>query len=329
VLSSDGASGDGASVGWQGSWWNVVYPGETATATVNVTVDSGFSGDLAVVFNLSGDGYGNPPHSLSGTIVLAGGTPVPLELLSPNGNEAWGIGQSHEIEWVPTGGPLQVDILCSTNGGGSWDTVVAQTDDDGSFTWPVDAEMSDNCLVRVCLSQNRSIGDTSDSSFSIYEPVQWLSVSPVSGDIPVGSSSTVELTFDTAELDEGEYHANLVITSNAGAPVVVPVTLYVAGTGVDDRVPESAVLYGNFPNPFGQSTRVAFSLPGSAAVKMSIYTVDGRLVRSLSGDSFDSGRHTIAWDGQDDYGARLPGGVYFYRLEAGGRDLRGKMVMIR
>ncbi|MBN2565694.1 MAG: hypothetical protein JXB46_08285 [Candidatus Eisenbacteria bacterium] len=329
ALSSQGVDSNGTSVGWQGDWWNVVYPGETATATVNVTVDETFHGDMGVIFNLYGDGYGSPPHSVSGTVNMACSTPCPLVVLSPNGSEVWGVGETREIEWEPTGGPLEVNILCSTDGGGSWSTVIAGTGDDGSYMWPVCTENSDDCLIRVCLSNDQSVGDTSDRSFSVYEPVEWLAIFPASGDVPVGSRAAVELTFDATQLEEGEYQADLIITSNGGGPVVVPITMSVVGTGVDDRVPGSVVLYGNFPNPFNQSTGVAFSLPETGSVTFSVYTVDGRLVRAVPGESYASGRHVIVWDGKDDAGRGLPGGVYFYRLAAAGKELRGKMVMMR
>jgi hypothetical protein len=222
-----------------------------------------------------------------------------------------------------------VDILVSTDGGASWERIVEGTEDDGSYEWEVDAAISDNCLVRVCMHYDQRVGDVSERSFSVYEPVDWLTVFPDSGEVPEGSSSPVELTFDTTRIDEGEYHAELVITSNAGGPVVVPVTLEVGQTGLDDRIPQSVVLYGNFPNPFGPATRVAFSTPHGARASLSIYTVSGRLVRTVPAGRFSTGRHTIVWDGTDDSGESLAGGVYFYRLDVAGKELRGKMVKIR
>ena len=141
--------------------------------------------------------------------------------------------------------------------------------------------------------------------------------------------SDIDVNRPLSELrDMGIPDSEICVTSNAGDPVVVPVTLLVGGTGVDDRIPEAAVLYGNFPNPFGPSTRVAFSIPTSSGVELSIYSVDGRLVRNIPESTFGEGRHTISWDGRDRDGRRLPAGVYFYRLQIGREDMRGKMVMI-
>ncbi|MCK4410511.1 MAG: hypothetical protein KAW67_10510, partial [Candidatus Eisenbacteria sp.] len=138
--------GDGVHVTWEGDWWNVVYPGETAVATLNVTVDAGFAGNVGIVFGLQGDGYGDPPHSLSGTLMIDCAVEPLFTLLTPNGNEAWGVGEERDITWDPSGLPLSLNILCSVDGGGSWTTVVAGTEDDGEHTWVVDAPVSDDCL---------------------------------------------------------------------------------------------------------------------------------------------------------------------------------------
>ena len=60
----------------------------------------------------------------------------------------------------------------------------------------------------------------------------WLSVNPISGDVPVGSSLSVTLTFAATDLEIGTYRANLIITSNDPdeAQITVPVTLQVAAT---------------------------------------------------------------------------------------------------
>jgi hypothetical protein len=329
-LEWDGAVGDGALVTWEGDWWNVVYPGEEAVATVNVTVDDGFSGNVQMIYGLEGDGYGAPPHSLSGTLVIDCAVEPLLTLLTPNGNEAWGIGESHDITWVPTGVPLlMLDIFCSLDGGRTWDPVVEGTEDDGVFAWVVDAAVSDDCLVRIALSAASNTDDVSDASFSIFQPVDWLSVAPSSGTVAAGEVDPIEVAFDTAGMPDGDYFADIVVTSNGGDPVVIPVTLHVGSAGVDDRVPQKPVAYGNFPNPFWSSTGIAFSVPRTMWVRLSVYTVSGRLVREVEDRLFGVGRHVVPWDGTGSDGAVMPEGVYFYRLEAGKEEITGKMLLLR
>ena len=207
--------------------------------------------------------------------------------------------------------------------------VAAGTEDDGEYTWIVDAPPSDDCLVKVRLTADPSIDDVSDASFSIFQPVDWLSVTPTSGAVAAGTTAPVEVQFDTAGMTNGDYHADIVVTSNGGAPVVIPVTLHVGSTGADDRIPQKTLVYGNFPNPFYPSTGIAFSIPKTMRIRLSIYAVSGRLVRTLVDDTYGPGRHVIPWNGKGAAGEELPDGVYFYRLVADGTALTGKMILLQ
>lgn len=66
------SSGNGITIDWfgQSGNWGVVQGGESATATVNVTIDSSFGGNLNLPFTIDGDIYGDEPHTVSGTITL-------------------------------------------------------------------------------------------------------------------------------------------------------------------------------------------------------------------------------------------------------------------
>jgi hypothetical protein len=85
-----------------------------------------------------------------------------------------------------------------------------------------------------------------------------------------------------------------------------------------------AMLHPATPNPFRTGTVFAYDLAQRARVTLRVYDVSGRLVRSLvSGAEQDAGRYTIDWDGRDDAGGAAAAGLYFARLDAGGRiDMR-------
>jgi hypothetical protein len=75
----DITSGNGVTIYWEGvttNEWGVVIPGETATATVNVTINSAFTDDLELPFRIDGDDYGTDPHFLTGTLVLSSAAPT-------------------------------------------------------------------------------------------------------------------------------------------------------------------------------------------------------------------------------------------------------------
>ena len=74
----------------------------------------------------------------------------------------------------------------------------------------------------------------------------------------------------------------------------------------------------NYPNPFNPSTTIEFSLPRRENVTLSIYDVNGRLVRNLIvNEPYAPGVYRVDWDGLNEKGEKVASGVYFYRIQAG------------
>jgi 5'-nucleotidase / UDP-sugar diphosphatase len=97
-----------------------------------------------------------------------------------------------------------------------------------------------------------------------------------------------------------------------------------------DETPVAAIALGqNFPNPFNPATSIAFDLPRDQRVKLSIYDLQGRLVRTLVDDVRATGEHTVTWTGTTDGGRRVASGTYMYRLVTGDRVLNRTMTMVK
>jgi hypothetical protein len=83
------------------------------------------------------------------------------------------------------------------------------------------------------------------------------------------------------------------------------------------------------PNPFHEDTEIRFRLAAASAVALRVFDSTGRQVREIqSGSPYPPGSHATTWDGRDDSGRRLAGGVYLLRLEFGGRTLERKIVLL-
>lgn len=328
-LAWDGSTGNGAHVAWSGTWYDVIYPGETAVATVNLTIESGFAEVLEIEFLLAGDGFGGAPHTIRGTVIINPPPGPSLTLTAPNGGEVWGIDEEHDITWTSEGAIPAVYLSYSTDGGAIWNSIASGTPNDGVYEWVVEGPKSTNCYVMISAFGMQPVSDMSDAPFAIFQPIYWLTADPSSGSIPDGSSEDVILEFDSSGMTAGDYFADLIIHSNAGDAVVVPVGMHIEGTGVDEQPPDKVVLFGNFPNPFNPSTTVAFSLPTPGRVRVSVYGVDGRLVAQLADSTFGAGRNAVVWDGRNDAGEEVGSGVYMYRLEALGKLLERKMLMLK
>ncbi|MCB0746858.1 MAG: T9SS type A sorting domain-containing protein [Ignavibacteriae bacterium] len=72
----------------------------------------------------------------------------------------------------------------------------------------------------------------------------------------------------------------------------------------------------NYPNPFNPSTTISYSLPSDANVKVVIYDIMGRIIKTLASETQISGNHQVVWDGTNLNGARVSSGIYLYRFEA-------------
>ena len=84
------------------------------------------------------------------------------------------------------------------------------------------------------------------------------------------------------------------------------------------------------PNPFNASAAFEFTVPsGGGLVTLTVYDLAGRAVRTLVSEPAGKGRHTAGWDGTDDDGRRVAGGVYFVTLEVPGGVVAQKAVLLR
>jgi hypothetical protein len=82
------------------------------------------------------------------------------------------------------------------------------------------------------------------------------------------------------------------------------------------------------PNPFRQRTTIGFTLPEGGPVDLRVFDVAGRTVRRLHSGWLPAGAHRAIWDRQTDGGGVAPAGVYFYRLDQGGRSLSSRVILL-
>ena len=86
-----------------------------------------------------------------------------------------------------------------------------------------------------------------------------------------------------------------------------------------------------FPRPAVDAAMIDFGITGEsvAPVRLDVYEVSGRLVRSLFDGPLEPGRHRMAWDGRSDLGVAVGSGVYFIRLRLGGEIWTEKLLLLR
>ena len=95
------------------------------------------------------------------------------------------------------------------------------------------------------------------------------------------------------------------------------------------NVPDKFALFQNQPNPFNPETRISYYLPEGCEVKLTVYDILGRRVKTLCEGYQDAGMKRVTWDGRDDQGDQLGSGIYFYRLQAGKFSQTQKMTLLK
>lgn len=136
--------------------------------------------------------------------------------------------------------------------------------------------------------------------------------------------------FVNIPVDDGTYYISIrTDDKTAGTfrrlPIVASFTVVRTGVNdvADDR-PKSFSLDQNYPNPFNPLTTIVYALPKSTNVRLTVFDVLGREVRTLVNERKQPGRYETTFNATN-----LASGVYLYRLQAGGFVDTKKLMLVR
>ncbi|MBP6875730.1 MAG: T9SS type A sorting domain-containing protein [Candidatus Eisenbacteria bacterium] len=134
-----------------------------------------------------------------------------------------------------------------------------------------------------------------------------------------------DAVYAVSEIDQVVFEGDSLLVQRSGASAsyalasIEKIEFLWAFSGVTD--PDDAAhlvkairLFQNRPNPFTPVTKIGFELAQAGRVELAIYSVDGRLIRTLINEDRQAGSHEAIWDGCDAEGKKVASGVYFYKL---------------
>ena len=121
------------------------------------------------------------------------------------------------------------------------------------------------------------------------------------------------------------------VVGGGAAPRLKPIG---QGGRIHFVIPFVSALAQNFPNPFNPETWIPYELAQSCDVKMVIYDIQGRLVRTLDLGQREIGQYiqqeqAAHWNGRNDAGEAVSSGIYFYQIQAGDFQAVRKMVIMK
>ena len=99
-------------------------------------------------------------------------------------------------------------------------------------------------------------------------------------------------------------------------------------------IPEETALLSNYPNPFNPETWIPYQLAQSAEVTLTIYDMNGEMVRRLAvghqvAGMYRSRSRAVYWDGRNQLGESVASGLYFYTLTAGDFTATRRMLILK
>ena len=93
--------------------------------------------------------------------------------------------------------------------------------------------------------------------------------------------------------------------------------------------PDKCYLHQNYPNPFNPETVIRYTIPETDHVDLSIFNIAGEKILTLVNRRQNVGTHSITWNGRDNSGRQVSGGVYLCRLQAGRIKHTIRMLLMR
>ena len=99
-------------------------------------------------------------------------------------------------------------------------------------------------------------------------------------------------------------------------------------------IPEETALLANYPNPFNPETWIPYQLAKSAQVTLTIYDINGQLIRRLAvghqaAGMYQSRSRAAYWDGRNQLGESVASGLYFYTLTADNFTGTRRMMIVK
>ena len=174
-------------------------------------------------------------------------------------------------------------------------------------------------------------GTTSNSRYVIV--ALNMSTSPVDEDFTVqdiADGAATVVPFVTSASQNCEQQSVIALTNGAFTATLPQssITTFVGNvvTAVEKTgaVPQTFELYQNYPNPFNPTTEIRYDIPERSFVRVVVYDLLGRAVSTLVNEVENAGHYRINFSATN-----LPSGVYFYQLQAAGKRVVRKMVLLK
>jgi hypothetical protein len=231
-----------------------------------------------------------------------------------------------------------VSGILTPGGSGSFEVHLFNTETVGTLQFSI-AELPESMTVTNVTPVGRfDDGIVDGSSEEMEDGTYYFLGYDFSSGIEAGSGPILEIE---VEFDNNLTNSSIIMSminfaaGDAGANPLTTVfhgfaqfTGYLALDG-DVSLPGEFALHQNYPNPFNPSTVITYDLATDSNVRLDIFDIMGRNVKTLVNEKQIGGRHIVSWDANDQFGQAVSAGVYLTRLHTGNKVFTQKMILMK
>ena len=190
--------------------------------------------------------------------------------------------------------------------------------DDFSFSWSNTGDADGDDLIYELMASG-DLQFLNTSNIENTNSINWL-ITDILDEIDYGA--VVTGTWDVIKSDGIES-----VESSNGPRTL---TIDASALSIDiEFIPEVYALHQNYPNPFNPITTLRYDLPEDAQVRIIIFDITGRKIKSLVNDQQSAGFKSVIWDATNESGQPVSAGMYLYRISAGEFHQVKKMVLLK
>ena len=170
---------------------------------------------------------------------------------------------------------------------------------------------------------------------SLSQAITYVNITGITYPLLIGAGNTLNLfrmTYDNYLVIDHQGILRYSSAENGGLgeryrlnDIKDAIETYLPKTGLNSaKIPLDFNISQNYPNPFNSVTTIKYTLLKSSHVRLEIYDMRGRLIKTLVNKVKAPSDYSVDWNP-----AGLSTGVYFYRLRADDFDVTRKMLLIK
>ena len=171
-----------------------------------------------------------------------------------------------------------------------------------------------------------------NSSICIDSTCYSQSIDSVTVSIAAGDSTTCGVLAWTSGVGSDYIQLKIVELFNISNNISVNINFLAQyDLNIDDEYPNAnnIKILSCFPNPFNPSILLEYKVGKRNHVRLDVYNILGKKVKSLVEEVQEAGNYYTKWDGNNGFNKPLPSGAYFLRMQSGEYHMIKKITLIK